>query len=94
MTIDKALISRLEILAKLKLSDSEKEELAGDLSDILNMVEKLQEVNTEGVEPLVYINDEVNKLRPDQVERMVTQADALKNAPDSDGTYFKTPKVI
>jgi len=94
MTIDKALISRLEILAKLKLSDSEKEELAGDLSDILNMVEKLQEVDTEGVEPLVYINDEVNKLRPDQVERMVTQADALKNAPDSDGTYFKTPKVI
>lgn len=94
MKIDKALISRLEILAKLKLSDSEKEELAGDLSNILNMVEKLQEVDTEGVEPLVYINDEVNKLRPDQVERMVAQADALKNAPDSDGTYFKTPRVL
>lgn len=94
MKIDKALISRLEILAKLKLSDSEKEELAGDLSNILNMVEKLQEVDTEGVEPLVYINDEVNKLRPDQVERMVAQVDALKNAPDSDGTYFKTPRVL
>ncbi len=94
MKIDKNLISRLETLAKLKLSDNEKEDLAGDLTNILNMVEKLQEVDTEGVEPLVYMNDEVNKLRPDQVENMVKQAEALKNAPDSDGTYFKTPKVI
>ena len=94
MKIDKDLISRLETLAKLKLSDSEKEELADDLTNILNMVEKLQAVDTEGVEPLIYMNDEVNKLRPDQVEKMVTQAEALKNAPDSDGTYFKTPKVI
>ena len=94
MKIDKSLISRLETLAKLKLSDSEKEELAGDLTNILNMVEKLQEVDTDGVEPLVYMNDEVNKLRPDQVDNMVKQAEALKNAPDSDGTYFKTPKVI
>ncbi len=94
MKIDKSLISRLETLAKLKLSDSEKEELADDLTNILNMVEKLQEVDTDGVEPLVYMNDEVNKLRPDQVDNMVKQAEALKNAPDSDGTYFKTPKVI
>ncbi len=94
MKIDKSLISRLETLAKLKLSDSEKEELASDLTNILNMVEKLQEVDTDGVEPLVYMNDEVNKLRPDQVDNMVKQAEALKNAPDSDGTYFKTPNVI
>jgi len=94
MKINKSLISRLETLAKLKLSDSEKEELASDLTNILNMVEKLQEVDTDGVEPLVYMNDEVNKLRPDQVKNMVTQVEALKNAPDSDGTYFKTPKVI
>lgn len=94
MKIDKALISRLETLSKLKLSDNEKEELADDLSNILNMVEKLQEVDTEGVEPLIYMNEEVNKLRPDTVENMVSQNDALKNAPDSDGTYFKTPKVI
>jgi len=94
VNIDKNLISRLETLAKLKLSDKEKEELASELTNILNMVEKLQEVDTEGIEPLVYMNDEVNKLRPDQVERMVTQAEALKNAPDSDGTYFKTPRVL
>jgi len=60
MKIDKTLISRLETLAKLKLSEDEKEELANDLGNILTMVEKL----------------------------------ALKNAPDSDGTYFKTPKVL
>ena len=94
MKIDKTLISRIETLAKLKLSEEEKEELADDLSNILNMVEKLQEVDTEGIEPLVYMTDEVNKLRPDQVENMVTQPEALKNAPDSDGTYFKTPRVL
>ncbi len=94
MKIDKTLISRLETLAKLKLSEDEKEELADDLSNILNMVEKLQEVDTEGIEPLVYMTDEVNKLRPDAVENMVEQSEALKNAPDSDGTYFKTPRVL
>ncbi len=94
MKIDKALISRLEILAKLKLSEAEKEELADDLNNTLQMVEKLQEVDTEGVDPLVYINEEVNKLRADKVEGMVSRTDALKNAPDNDETFFKTPKVI
>lgn len=94
MKIDKPLISRLEVLAKLKLSEAEKVELADDLNNILQMVEKLQEVDTEGIEPLVYINDEVNKLRADKVERMVSRADALKNAPDQDEVHFKTPKVI
>lgn len=94
MKIDKPLISRLEVLAKLKLSEAEKEEFADDLNNILQMVEKLQEVDTEGVEPLVYINEEVNKLRADKVEGMVSREEALKNAPDQDETYFKTPKVI
>ena len=94
MLIDTALISRLEELARLELSDGERQQLAGDLSNILKMVETLEELDTEGVEPLVYINNEVNVLRADEVRHQLPTADALRNAPDTDGTYFKVPKVI
>ncbi len=94
MTIDEKLISRLEQLARLELSPEENERLMGDLNNILAMVEKLQELDTSGVEPLVYINEEVNLWREDEVAHQVTQAEALRNAPKSDGTYFRVPKVI
>lgn len=94
MKVDKQLISKLEKLARLELSDEEREGLTKDLSSILEMVEKLQELDTEGVDPLVYINEEVNILRSDKIDKQVSQKDALKNAPDQDGTFFKVPKVI
>ena len=94
MKIDTSLISRLEELARLKLSEEERTKLTGDLSEILKMVEKLEELDTTGVEPLVYINDEVNVLRADKVDHQVSAETAFKNAPDTDGTYFKVPKVI
>lgn len=94
MKVDKQLISKLEKLARLELSDEEREGLTKDLSSILEMVEKLQELDTEGVDPLVYINEEVNILRSDKIDKQVSQKEALKNAPDQDGTFFKVPKVI
>ncbi len=94
MTIDEQLISRLEQLARLELSGEEKTRLTGDLNNILTMVEKLQELDTTGVEPLIYINETVNVLREDEVKNQVSREEALKNAPKSDGTYFKVPKVI
>jgi len=94
MKVDKQLISKLEKLARLELSEEEREGLTKDLSSILEMVEKLQELDTEGVDPLVYINEEVNILRADQVDQQLSQKDALKNAPDQNGTFFKVPKVI
>ena len=94
MTVDRNLILKLESLAKLELSEEERTKLGGDLSNILSMVEKLQELDTTDVEPLIYINEEVNKLRADKVKNQVSQQEALKNAPDSDGTYFKVPKVL
>ena len=94
MTIDRDLILKLENLAKLELSEEERSKLTGDLNNILSMVEKLQELDTTGVEPLVYINEEVNKLREDEVRNQVSQSEALKNAPEEDGTYFKVPKVL
>jgi aspartyl-tRNA(Asn)/glutamyl-tRNA(Gln) amidotransferase subunit C len=94
MTIDETLISRLEQLARLELSAAEKVRLQQDLNSILAMVEKLQELDTTGVEPLIYINDQVNVLREDEVNHQVSREAALRNAPKSDGTYFRVPKVI
>lgn len=94
MTVDRNLILKLENLAKLELSEAERNKLTSDLNNILSMVEKLQELDTTGVEPLVYINEEVNRLREDVISNQVSQDAALSNAPDQNGTYFKVPKVL
>ena len=94
MKADRNLILKLENLARLELTDAEREKLQGSLSDILTMVEKLEELNTEGVEPLVYINEEVSILREDVVKNQLSQSDALKNAPDHNKKHFRVPKVI
>lgn len=94
MQIDEKLISRLENLARLELSDEERTKITGDLNEILKMVGKLEELNTENVEPLVYINDETTSPRTDAVKNQVSNEDALKNAPAKKEPYFKVPKVI
>lgn len=94
MNIDDRLISRLEQLARLELSVEERHRLTDDLNNILTMVEKLQALDTSGVEPLVYVNEEVNVLREDQVNNQTSREEALKNAPKSDGAYFRVPKVV
>ena len=94
MKVDKVLISKLEKLARLELSNNEKEGLMHDLNNILDMVKKMEEVDTAAVEPLVYISEEVNVLREDEINHQVDRQEALDRAPDQDGTYFKVPKVI
>jgi len=94
MKIDKQLISRLEHLARLELSDEEAARLMGDLNNILGMVEKLRELDTSEVEPLVYINEDVNVLREDIITGQASREEALRNAPEHDGAHFKVPKVI
>ena len=94
MKVDKQLISKLEKLARLELSQEERSILSKDLESILQMVEKLQELDTSSVQPLVYVSEEENVLREDEVRNQLSQQEALKNAPDQDGTFFKVPKVI
>lgn len=91
--INEAYIKRLSKLAKLKLDDEERADIQNDLKQILGMVQKLQEVDTEGVEPLVYINEDA-QVRVDKAHSEITQDQALKNAPDKDGPFFKVPNVI
>ena len=94
MQVDRLLILKLEELARLELSEAERKQLTGDLNKILAMVEKLDELDTSNVEPLVYITEEVNVLREDQIKQQVSQKAALSNAPEKDERYFKVPKVI
>lgn len=94
MQVDEKLISRLEHLARLELSGEERGHIQQDLNKILDMVEKLNELDTTNVQPLVYINEEGNVWREDEVKNQLDREKALKNAPDQDGTFFKVPKVI
>jgi len=88
------MIDRLAQLAKLKFSEEEKKELKTDLERMIEFVEKLKEVDTTGVEPLLHITDAVNVLREDEVSQTITKQEALLNAPLTDGNFFKVPKVI
>jgi aspartyl-tRNA(Asn)/glutamyl-tRNA(Gln) amidotransferase subunit C len=94
MEIDNQLVDRLAELSKLEFDEQSKEGIKRDLQKILNMVAKLEEVNVDGVEPLIYMTDEKNVLRKDEINDMVSKEEALQNAPQRDSDYFKVPKVI
>ena len=94
MEINNKLIDQVAVLAKLEFENEAKDEMREDLQRIVSFVEKLSELDTEGVEPLIYLTDEVNRLREDEAKITVTQAEALSNAPKKDSDYFKVPKVI
>lgn len=94
MEVNKELILKLENLARLELSDEERNHIQHDLGNILKMVDKLNELDTTNVEPLVYISEEENVLREDVVLNEVSNEAALRNAPTSQPPYFKVPKMI
>ena len=94
MKIDNELVDRLAELSKLEFDEQGKEAIKKDLQKILNLVEKLEEIDVEGIEPLIYMTDEKNVLRKDLVKDTVTKDEALFNAPQRDSDYFKVPKVI
>jgi aspartyl-tRNA(Asn)/glutamyl-tRNA(Gln) amidotransferase subunit C len=94
MKIDNILVDRLAELSKLELDESSKETMKQDLQKIFDMMDKLNELNVDGVQPLIYMSDEVNVLRADEVKGQVSKEDALLNAPQHDSDFFKVPKVI
>jgi aspartyl-tRNA(Asn)/glutamyl-tRNA(Gln) amidotransferase subunit C len=92
--IDIKTVDEVAHLARLEFNDENKQEILNDMNRMLAFVDKLNEINTDGVEPLIYMTDEVNVLREDETETSITQKEALKNAPKKDSDYFKVPKVI
>ncbi len=94
MVVNIQLIDKLAHLARLSFNPAEKEKMKSDLQQIITFMDKLNEVDTSGVEPLLFMTDEVNVLREDEVKGSVLREVALKNAPLHDGQFFKVPKVI
>lgn len=94
MKIDDALIDRLSTLSKLSFEGDDRAQIKEDLQNMLDLCGKLEEIDTEGVEPLIHMTQEKNRLRPDTIDSAITQEEALKNAPSKDAYYFKVPKVI
>ncbi|MCC7296917.1 MAG: Asp-tRNA(Asn)/Glu-tRNA(Gln) amidotransferase subunit GatC [Bacteroidia bacterium] len=94
MKITNQKVDELAQLARLSFDGEAKEAIREDLDKILAMCEKLNEVNTDGVEPLIYMTDNTNVLRNDEVQQVITHEEALKNAPKKDSDFFRVPKVI
>ena len=94
MEVNDALIDHLAHLARLSFEPAEKEGIKKDLTNMISFIEKLNELDTTGVEPLMFMSNEVNILRDDEVKGSITREEGLKNAPDNDGQFFKVPKVI
>ncbi len=94
MKIDTETVDKIAHLARLEFENEAKEQIIKDMNNMLSFIDKLNEIDTSNVEPLIYMSDELNVLRDDEVKQEITQAEALKNAPKHDSDYFKVPRVI
>jgi aspartyl-tRNA(Asn)/glutamyl-tRNA(Gln) amidotransferase subunit C len=93
-TIDKKVVDEIAHLARLEFNEADKAGILNDMNRMLAFVEKLNELDTTGIDPLIYMTEEKNVLRRDEPVAALTQKEALKNAPKKDSDYFKAPKVI
>ena len=87
-------IRRIAALTKMKFTEEEIEKFAPQFNKILGFVEKLNELDLEGVEPLIYPVEVPQVLREDELRESVKREDALKNAPDRTELFFKFPNAI
>lgn len=94
MKIDRELLNKTAHLARLEFDENSAESMMADMSKIITWVEKLNEVDTEGVAPLTTMSHEINVLRDDEVKPHLSHGRALKNAPKKDSDYFRVPKVM
>jgi aspartyl-tRNA(Asn)/glutamyl-tRNA(Gln) amidotransferase subunit C len=94
MEVNDALVENLCKLACLEFDAAGKQEIKSDLQKMIGFVEKLNELELDGVQPLLYMGEETNVLREDIPGLHLVRADALKNAPMADELYFKVPQVV
>lgn len=94
MKINKELLQKIAHLARLEFDQDSEQAMMQDMTNILDWVEKLNELDTEGIEPLTTMSHEVNVLREDKAGGHLPHERALKNAPKKDKDYFRVPKVL
>ena len=94
MTIDLKTIKHISKLSRISVDDAKANKLAGDLNSIFDFIEKLNELNTDNVEPLTSVAETTLKLRADEVKSKNIRDKILKNSPDENEDFFVVPKVV
>lgn len=94
LTISKKQVEHVAWLAKIELNEDEKNAFTKQLNEILDYFKKIDEIDTSNIEPTFHILDLVNVLREDKVEPSLSAEDALKNAPQKEGSFIKAPKIL
>ena len=94
MKLNKEQVKKLAHLARLEFSEQELDLMMNDLDKMLAFVDRINELDLEEVEPLVYMNPEVDKMREDVAKLEISKDEALRNAPDRDTDYFRVPRVL
>ena len=94
MTIDLKTIKHISKLSRISVDDAKADKLAGDLNTIFNFIEKLNELNTDNVEPLTSVAETTLKLRTDEVKSKNIRDQILKNSPEENEDFFVVPRVV
>ena len=94
MTIDLKTIKHISKLSRISVDDAKADKLAGDLNSIFDFIEKLNELNTDNVEPLTSVAETTLKLRADKVKSENIRDQILKNSPDENEDFFVVPRVV
>ena len=94
MSINLKTIKHISKLSRISVDEKKAEKLAGDLNSIFDFIEKLNELETDKVEPLTSIAETTLKLRPDEIKSKNIREQIIKNSPQDNEDYFVVPKVI
>jgi aspartyl-tRNA(Asn)/glutamyl-tRNA(Gln) amidotransferase subunit C len=94
MSVSRDDVRHVAQLARLDFSEEGEAQMADELSQILDYVDKLNELDTSGVPPMSHVLDVTNAVRADEVEERIDQGQALEPAPEADDEHFRVPKVI
>jgi aspartyl-tRNA(Asn)/glutamyl-tRNA(Gln) amidotransferase subunit C len=94
MKISTELVNHIAHLARLEFDGDDKDMIKQDMQNMIEFVDQLQSVDTDGEEPLIFMSESINVLREDVVKQEITKEEALKNATNHDSDYFKIAKVL
>jgi aspartyl-tRNA(Asn)/glutamyl-tRNA(Gln) amidotransferase subunit C len=94
MTLDQETLDKIAHLARLEINERDRDKMLADMNNMVAFVEKLKEVDTQGVEPLTTMTHEVNAMRDDVVRELLIKEEALQLAPKHDADFFRVPKVL
>lgn len=94
MSVSKKEVEHIAELSKLKFSEEELQNFTNEMNQILSYMDKLNELDTTDIEPLIHPIENVNVFREDKLGQSISTEEALKNAPDRTDIFFRVPKVI